>query len=68
MVEKPPYSHKNSRTGKTQWLHVTQGNNGKLYYFSKNIVDSIPLPDGYEVLTSQYTGMPYLKKIRPNSE
>ena len=64
MVEQPPYSHKNSRTEKTQWLHVTQGRNGKLYYFSKDIVDSIPLPDGYEVLTSQYTGMPYLKKIK----
>jgi len=57
-----PFSHKNTKTGKVMYLHITKGENGRLYYFSKDIIDAIPLPDGYVVETSKYTGMPYLRK------
>lgn len=52
------YSHKNSR-GQTYWLH-TRG--GKLFFFSKNEMDSVDLPSHLTVIENSRTGLPMVKK------
>jgi len=59
------YSHKSGKTEDVYYLHkAIPKRGGYLYYFSKSIIDGISLPDGYEVKLNEYTGLPYLKKIR----
>ncbi len=48
---------------RTYWLHKKDTNNGTIYYFSREIIGSIPLPKGYEVKYSKY-GVPHIKKIK----
>ncbi|MFA6049563.1 MAG: hypothetical protein WC792_06490 [Candidatus Micrarchaeia archaeon] len=35
----------------------------KIYYFSRDSKDAISLPDGFQVVESQRTGLPVLKKL-----
>jgi hypothetical protein len=64
-MEERIYSHKSGKTKDIYYLHkLITKRGGYLYYFSQKIVGGIPLPDGYEVLTNEYTGLPYLKKIK----
>jgi hypothetical protein len=51
------YKHTNSK-GRTYYLH----SKGRLFFFSKSEEDSIDLPDGYNVVESERTGLPMLKK------
>ncbi|MFH1663898.1 MAG: hypothetical protein ABH986_03770 [archaeon] len=51
------YSHKNSREI-TYYLH----SRGKLYFFSKKEEDSIDLPEGFDVVENQKTGLPMVKR------
>jgi len=58
------FSYKN-RKGVTYWLHVKYGKNGvPIYYFSKDPVDSVPLPSEYFVVENPRTGLPVLKKVK----
>lgn len=57
-------SARNKKTNRTLFLHRIIGNGKKyLYFFSYDIIGSIPLPDGLEVNHSK-SGQPYVKKIR----
>lgn len=51
------YSHKNSR-GITYYLH----SRGKLYFFSKKDEESIDLPEEFNVVENQRTGLPMVKR------
>lgn len=51
------YSYKNSK-GRTYYLH----SRGRLFFFSKDPAGSIDLPEGYEAVESERTGLPMLKK------
>ncbi|MBA3900787.1 MAG: hypothetical protein H0X62_11360 [Bacteroidetes bacterium] len=62
------YSYKNSR-GQTYYLHSRKAGRGgssnrDLFYFGKeqkeNAIDK--LPEGYEVIESERTGLPILRK------
>ena len=56
------YSHKNSR-GITYWLHTREGKGGaKLFFFSKNQIDSTDLPEGLEVFENPRTGLPMVRR------
>jgi len=56
------YSYKNKK-GEKFWLHAKRGRNGVvIYYFSKDPIDSIPLPPGYIVVEGK-SGLPVLKKF-----
>lgn len=55
------YSYKNKK-GEVFYLHVSQKKKN-IYYFSKDPVDAIDLPFGFEVVESPKTGMPVLRKI-----
>ncbi|MBU5690249.1 MAG: hypothetical protein QXM68_04030 [Candidatus Aenigmatarchaeota archaeon] len=54
------YSYKNKK-GEKYYLHFSEKK--KVYYFSKDPVDSIDLPIGYEVVESPRTALPVLRKI-----
>jgi len=57
------YSHRSPKNGQLYWLHTMKNKyGGTLYFFSKDIVDSIDLPDGFDIVISKYTGLPRLKK------
>ncbi len=51
------YKHVNSR-GVDYFLH----SKGKLYFFSKKAEDSIDLPEQFQVVENQRTGLPMVKK------
>ena len=52
----------NIKTGRSLFLHRIVGRSKKyLYFFSYEIIDSISLPEGFEVLRSK-SGQPYVKK------
>jgi hypothetical protein len=52
------YEHTNSK-GKKYFLH----GKGRLFYFSGTQKDNaIDLPEGYDVVENQRTGLPMLKK------
>ncbi len=51
------YSHVNSK-GIKYFLH----SNGRLYFFSKKDDDSIDLPEAYNVVENQRTGLPMVKR------
>ena len=51
------YEHKNSK-GNTYYLH----SRGRLFFFSKKPEESIDLPQGYNVVENQTTGLPMLKR------
>jgi hypothetical protein len=51
------YRYTNSR-GTEYFLH----NKGTLHYFSKSKDGSIEMPQGYAVVESEKTGLPFLKK------
>lgn len=62
------YSYKNTR-GQTYYLHSRKAGRGgssdrDLYFFAKDIRDNAldKLPEGYEVVESERTGLPILKK------
>jgi hypothetical protein len=62
------YQHTNTR-GVVYYLHArTAGKNGttKLYFFAKEVKEGAvdALPEGYEVIESQKTGLPILRKKR----
>ncbi len=56
-MNKMGYEHENSR-GQKYYLH----NRGKLFFFSKKNEDSIELPEGFNVIENQRTGLPMLKR------
>jgi hypothetical protein len=62
------YSVKSEKSGKTYHLHsktVTLKNTGKqqtIYFFSVKPEESIDLPDGYQVVQNQRSGLPFLKR------
>ncbi len=51
------YSHTNSK-GLTYFLH----SKGKLFFFSKKEEGSIDLPEGFNVIENQKTGLPMIKR------
>ena len=51
------YEHKNTK-GKTYYLH----SKGRLFYFSKKPEEGIDLPEGFDVVENQKTGLPMLKR------
>ncbi len=51
------YSHENSK-GIIYYLHQK----GTLFFFSKKEEEGIDLPEGYEVVENERTGLPMLKK------
>jgi len=51
------YLHKNSR-GQLYYLHQR----GKLFFFSKKSEDGVELPEGYNVVENERTGLPMLKR------
>jgi hypothetical protein len=63
------YKHTNSK-GKEYYLHsrsVGKGG-GKLYFFAKEVKEEgaeESLPDGYEIVENERTGLPTLKKKAP---
>ncbi len=62
------YSVKSDNSGKIYHLHskaVTLKNTGKeqtIYFFSTADTGSIALPDGYQVVQNQRSGLPFLKR------
>ena len=63
------YSVVSKKSGKTYYLHLREqkrkdGNVTKLYFFAGDIKDGAidALPEGYEVMESERTGLPILKK------
>jgi hypothetical protein len=57
-----PFVYK-SKKGIKWWLHMKQQGKRKLYFFSKNPIDALPaLPQGYEVVENERTGLPMLRK------
>ncbi|HET6243715.1 MAG: hypothetical protein H0V01_08335 [Bacteroidetes bacterium] len=68
------YSHKNSR-GQTYYLHSRKAGRGgtsnrDLFFFAKEPRESAldKLPEGYEVIESERTGLPILKKTGGSSK
>jgi hypothetical protein len=68
------YSYKNSR-GQTYYLHSRKAGRGgssdrDLFYFAKEAKDNSldKLPEGYEVVESERTGLPILKKSGGSSK
>ena len=63
-----PYAVTSKKTGAEYFLHrrVTSTRSGErtLYFFSKQVQDGAidQLPEGYEVVESQATGLPLLKR------
>lgn len=60
------YQHTNSK-GVTYYLHARQaGKNGtgKIYFFAKEIKEGAvdDLPEGFEVVENEKTGLPILKR------
>ena len=68
MNKKPIGIHINPRTEEPYFLHKKESKSGVLYYFSREIIGAIPIPDGYGVVTNRKTGLPLLKKKRPEEE
>ena len=63
------YQYQNSK-GVTYYLHARQaGKNGtgKIYFFAKEIKDGAvdALPEGFEVVENEKTGLPILKRSAP---
>lgn len=64
------YSVVSKKSGKTYYLHVRvntrkDGKESKLYFFAGTVKDQgacDALPDGYEVVESPATGLPFLKR------
>ncbi len=64
------YSVKSKKSGKTYYLHTKEvklagGRKQRIYYFSGDVkkgqvLDA--LPEGYEVMENQRTGLPMLRK------
>jgi len=63
------FSTKNPKNGNTLFLHVSKGmkSGTPIYYFSKQIVDSVDIPDGWELLYSR-AGHPYIRKGIKNDQ
>jgi hypothetical protein len=68
---KMAFSYKNSK-GQTYYLHnkmvtLKNGITRPIYFFARDVregaVDAVPA--GYEVVETQRTGMPVLRRIRP---
>ncbi len=63
------YSVESKKSGKTYYLHLREqkrkdGNVTKLYYFAGEVKDGAvdALPDGYQVIENERTGLPFLKR------
>ena len=57
-----PFEFKNSK-GHTFYLHVKERGKTRVFYFSKDNIDSLAfLPAGFHVVENKTTGMPFLKK------
>ncbi len=68
------YSYKNSR-GQTYYLHSRKAGRGgtsnrDLFYFAKEPRENAreSMPEGYEVIESERTGLPILKKTGGSSK
>ena len=57
------FSTQNPKNGNTLFLHVAHGmkSGTPIYYFSKTIVGSVDIPDGW-ILAYSRAGHPYIKK------
>jgi hypothetical protein len=61
------YKYVNSK-GEKFWLHKTEGRGGvTLYFFSREEFGSVDKPEGWKVVENKRTGLPVLKKIRPET-
>ena len=65
------YSVKSKKSGKMYYLHtkeveLAKGRKQRIYYFAgtegKEVLDA--LPEGYEVIENERTGLPMLRKKR----
>ena len=67
------YSVKSDKSGKIYHLHsqtVTLKNTGRhqtIYFFSTKDDGSIDMPDGYQVVQNQRSGLPFLKRADKKS-
>lgn len=68
MADKQPFSYTNSK-GVTYYLHsrevvLKNGRKQRIFFFARDVRDGVlyELPEGYEVVETQRTGMPVLKK------
>jgi len=65
------YSVISDKSGKTYHLHnkvVTLKNTGKqqtIYFFSVKPEGSIDMPEGWQVVQNQRSGLPFLKRSTP---
>lgn len=61
-----PYTH-GDYTLHTRLVHLSTGREQRIYFFAKNKPQSgepCPLPDGYEVIENEKTGLPFLRRQR----
>ncbi len=66
---KEPIVVVSKKTGKKYYLHVKKQGSSNLYYFSKNPEGAISeLPEGYEIVENEKTGLIYLKRIGSKKE
>jgi hypothetical protein len=56
------YSYKNKK-GELYYLHLWEKGKKKIFHFSKDAIGAVDLPPGYEVIESQTTGMPVLRRL-----
>lgn len=68
MADKQPFAHTNKK-GQTYYLHTREvtlknGRVQRIYFFARDVRDDVmyELPAGMEVMETQRTGMPVLKR------
>lgn len=68
MADQNAYSYTNSK-GQTYYLHTREvtlknGRVQRIYFFAREVRDGAleAIPDGYQVVETQRTGMPVLKR------
>lgn len=71
MADVNAFSYTNSKKGQTYYLHTREvtlknGRQQTIYFFARDIRDGAleAVPEGYEVIETERTGMPVLRKIR----
>jgi hypothetical protein len=62
------YTYK-TKKGERWWLHSKQKNKTTIYFFSRDPVAALSsLPKGYEVVESERSGIPFLRKIEKKAK
>lgn len=71
MADVNAYAYTNSK-GQTYYLHTREvtlknGRVQRIYFFARDVRDGAleSIPDGYQVVETERTGMPVLKRMQP---